>query len=80
VSEPLPHRTNSSPFDQLFAEGSAAVAAGAHGIQVAPPGDGRRWGVSALLHPDPEAAALLETLALRAATVAGDDHWLTGAA
>ncbi|MEY9933238.1 hypothetical protein ABH926_007891 [Catenulispora sp. GP43] len=80
MSETLPRRTLRATFDQLFADGEAALTAGSHGIQVAPPGDGRRWGVSALLRPDPEAAASLEALAREAAAVAGDGHWLTGAA
>lgn len=80
MSEPLPRRTERATFDQLFADGAAALAAGSHGVQVAPPGDGRRWGVSVVLRPDPEAAASLEALAHEAAAVAGDGHWLTGAA
>lgn len=80
MSKPLPRRTNCAAFDQLFTEGAAALADGSHGIQVAPTEGDRRWGVSALLRPDPEAAASLESLAREAAAVAGDGHWLTGAA
>jgi hypothetical protein len=36
--------------------------------------------VSALLRPNPEAAASLEVMARDAKAVAGDGHWLTGAA
>lgn len=80
MSEPLPRRTNRATFDQLFAEGAAALTAGSHGIQLVPTEGHRRWGVSAVLRPDSGAAALLETLACEAAAVAGDGHWLTGAA
>ena len=80
VIEPLLRRTERATFDQLFADGAAALIDGSHGTQVAPPGDGRRWGVSVVLRPDPEAAASLEALAHEAAAVAGDGHWLTGAA
>ena len=80
MSEPVPRRTNRATFDQLFTEGAAALADGSHGIQVVPAEGDRRWGVSALLRPDPGAAASLETLAREAAAVAGDGHWLTGAA
>lgn len=80
MSDPLPRRTNRAIFDHLFAEGAAAVAAGSHGRQEVPGEGGRRWGVSALLRPDPGAAASLEALAREAAAVAGDGHWLTGSA
>lgn len=80
MSKPLPRRTNRAAFDDLFTEGAAALADGSHGIQVVPTEGDRRWGVSALLRPDPRAAASLETLACEAAAVAGDGHWLTGAA
>jgi hypothetical protein len=53
---------------------------GSHGIEVSPAEGGRRWGVSVLLRPDRTAAASLEVLAREAAAVAGDGHWLTGAA
>ena len=73
----MPRRADQAIFDQLFAE---AVLSGEHGIEVAPADGGRRWGVSALLRPDAEAAVALEALARDAAAVAGDGHWLTGAA
>jgi hypothetical protein len=76
----MPRRTNRAVFDQLFAEGAAALTAGSHGIEVPPAEGGQRWGVSALLRPDAEAAASLEVLSREAAAVAGDGHWLTGAA
>lgn len=79
MREPLPRRTNRATFDQLFTEGAAALADGSHGIQVVPAEGDRRWGVSAVLRPDPGAAASLEALAREAAAVAGDGHWLTGA-
>jgi hypothetical protein len=79
ASEPLPRRTNRATFDQLFAEGAEALADGSHGIQAVPAEGDRRWGVSALLRPDPRAAAALEALTCEAAAVAGDGHWLTGA-
>jgi len=79
MSEPLPRRTNRATFDQLFAEGAAALAAGSHGIQTVSAEGGTRWGVSVVLRPDLRAAAALETLACEAAAVAGDGHWLTGA-
>src|SRR4051794_15783330 len=76
----MPHRTNHATFDQLFAEGAEAVLSGAHGIEVTPPDGGRRWGVSVLLRPEAEAALALAALAGEAAAMAGDGHWLTGAA
>lgn len=78
MSDPLPRRTNRATFDKLFAEGAAAVAAGSHGRQEAPREGNMRWGMSALLRPDPGAAAALEVLAREAAAVAGAGHWLTG--
>jgi hypothetical protein len=80
VSDLPPRRTHRATFDQLFAEGAAAVAAGSHGRQEVPGAGGTRWGVSALLRPDPEPAASLEVLTREAAAVAGDGHWLTGSA
>ncbi|MBS2546513.1 hypothetical protein KGQ19_06510 [Catenulispora sp. NL8] len=79
MTEPMPCRTDRAPFDRLFAEGAAAVADGSHRIEVPPGGGSRRWGVSALLRPDPGAEASLAELAREAAVVAGDGHWLTGA-
>lgn len=75
----IPRRDNHETFDQLFAEGAAAVLAGEHRIEVPPEGGGRRYGVSAVLRPDPGSAAALEVVAREAAAVAGDGHWLTGA-
>lgn len=80
MTKPLLRRTNGATFDQLFAEGAAALADGSHGIAVAPAAGSLRWGVSALLRPDPGAAASVAALACEAAAVAGDGHWLTGAA
>lgn len=80
LSEPKPPTTDRAPFDRLFAEGAAALADGSHGIQMVPSAGSVRWGVSALLRPDPEAAASVEALAREVAAVAGDGHWLTGAA
>lgn len=79
MSEPLLRRTNRATFDQLFAEGAAALTDGSHGTQVVPSEGDRRWGVSAVLRPDLGAAASVAALAREAAAVAGDGHWLTGA-
>ncbi|MBW8807025.1 MAG: hypothetical protein JF587_24705 [Catenulisporales bacterium] len=76
----MPRRINHATFDQLFAEGAEAVLSGEHGIEVPPADGGRRWGVSVLLRPEAEAALALEALARDAGAVAGDGHWLTGAA
>ncbi len=80
MSKPVTRRTDHTAFDRLFAEGAAALADGTHGIELVPADGGRRWGVSTVLRPDPRAAATLETLTAEAAAVAGDGHWLTGAA
>jgi hypothetical protein len=67
-------------FDDLFAEGRSAVSAGRHRIQTPPVEGGHRWGLSALLRPDPASAATLDRLAHEAAATAGGDQWVTGAA
>ena len=76
----LPRRDNRATFDRLFAEGAEAVLSGEHGIELPPEQGGRRYGVSAVLRPDPAAAAAIEVVAREAAAVAGPGHWLTGAA
>ncbi|NUR63616.1 MAG: hypothetical protein HOV87_33890 [Catenulispora sp.] len=77
---PVPRRDDYATFDQLFAKGASAVLGGEHGIEVPPEQGGRRYGVSAVLRPDPQAAAAIEAVARDAAAVAGAGHWLTGAA
>lgn len=67
-------------FGRLFAEGRAALLAGAHQVQFAPADGDPRWGVSAILRPDPDATAEIERVALEAASVVGPDHWLPGCA
>jgi hypothetical protein len=48
--------------------------------QTPPVEGGRRWGFSALLRPDAEAAAALDEVAREAAALAGRAQWVTGAA
>ncbi|GIE77428.1 hypothetical protein Aph02nite_33780 [Actinoplanes philippinensis] len=67
-------------FDRLFRDGSAAVSTGEHRVQSPPVEGGFRWGLSALLPPDPTAAATLDRVAHEAAAAAGGRHWITGAA
>lgn len=66
-------------FDRLFAEARRALLSGTHQLQSAPADGGHRWGISAVLRPDPEAASVVERVALTAAAVVGEHHWLAGA-
>jgi len=66
-------------FGRLFAEGRGALLGGTHQVQSAPEDGDPRWGVSAILRPDPDAARAVERAALEAAAIAGPGHWLPGA-
>ena len=78
---PPPRTTDHSAFDQLFAEGRSALSDGTHRRQ-RPPVDGSpRWGISALLRPDPASAAALDLITHQATAAAGGGtHWTSGAA
>ena len=80
MNEGTPRLVSRAAFDTVFAEGRAAVAAGAHRRQTPPAPGGARWGLSAVLRPDPAAASDLHLASLQAAAAAGGAHWLTGAA
>lgn len=71
---------NPSKFDQLFAEGREALLSGSHRTESAPVNGAARWGIGAVLRPDPGAAHAIEQKAMAVAGVAGDSHWLAGAA
>lgn len=66
-------------FDRLFAEGRQALLSGTYKLESAPAEGGRRWGIGVTLRPDPAAAQAIEQLAIAAAGVVGDNHWLAGA-
>ena len=57
-----------------------AVLTGTHQVERAPADGGLRWAAGAILRPDPAAAQAIEQVARAAATVAGANHWLAGAA
>lgn len=78
-SRPAPRTTQPGKFSRLFADGRQALLAGAHQVQSAPAEHGPRWGISAVLRPDPLAARAIEQAAVAAAAVAGDNHWMAGA-
>lgn len=73
-----PRLAGQETFDRLFAEGRAAVSAGAHRVQEPPIDGGFRWGLSALLRPDASSAEVLSKIAGEASDVAGGGHWVTG--
>ena len=75
-----PRLVSREAFDRLFVEGQPAVSAGEHRVQTPPVEGGFRWGLSALLRPDPSSAEHLDRVAREAADLAGGDHWVTGAA
>ena len=75
-----PRLAGQEAFDRLFAEGQAAVSAGAHRVQEPPIDGGFRWGLSALLRPDVSSAEVLSKVADEASNVAGGGHWVTGSA
>jgi hypothetical protein len=75
-----PRLVSREAFDRLFAEGRAAVSDGAYRVQAPPVEGGSRWGLSALLRPDPASARDLDRVAREAAEAAGGGQWITGAA
>jgi hypothetical protein len=79
-SRPVPGSTEPGKFGRLFAEARPALLAGTHQLQFAPADNGPRWGISAVLRPDPRAARAIEQIAVTAAGVVGDGHWIAGAA
>lgn len=66
-------------FDDLFAEGRRGLLNGTHKRQSPPSEGASRWGVGAVLRPDPAAADAVEKVAKAAAAFVGDSHWLAGA-
>ena len=79
-SRPVPGTTGPGKFDRLFAEARLALLTGTHQVQSAPADNGPRWGISAVLRPDPLAARAIEQIAMTAASVVGANHWMAGAA
>jgi hypothetical protein len=74
----LTRAARSAKFDQLFAAGRQALLSGTHLVESAPV-DGRpRWGIGAALRPDRRAAQAVEQVAVAAAAVVGEHHWLAG--
>jgi hypothetical protein len=71
--------TRPGKFDQLFAEGRAALLAGTHRVESVPVDGSPRWGIGAALRPDPAAARLIEQIAVSAAAMVGDHRWVAGA-
>jgi hypothetical protein len=67
-------------FDRLFAEGRQVLLSGTHQVQSVPVDNGPRWGISAVLRPDPLAAQAIEQVARAAAAVVGGSPWLAGSA
>jgi hypothetical protein len=72
---PTSHRI----FDQMFTEGRHALLSGTYQPGSVPADDGPRWGIGAALRPDAAAAQAIERVAVAAACVVGDNHWLAGA-
>jgi hypothetical protein len=65
-------------FDDLFSAGSDALLAGKQQSQTPPRDGGPRWGLSAVLRPDPVAAGRLEGIATAVRSIVGPAHWTTG--
>jgi len=76
---PAPRTTDQAAFDQLFTEGRKALLDGTHRCQERPVDGSPRWGMSALMRPDPSAADVLDQIAHLAAAAAGGAHWTSGA-
>ena len=72
---PTSHRI----FDQMFTEGRQALLGGTYKPESVPADGGPRWGIGAALRPDAAAAQAIERVAMAAACVVGDHHWLAGA-
>jgi hypothetical protein len=79
-SIPVPRTTDQAAFDQLFTDGRQALLDGTHRCQQSPVDGSPRWGISALLRPDPSATDALDQITHLAAAAAGGAHWTTGAA
>jgi hypothetical protein len=71
-------REFAATFERLSVQGSAAVLDGGHRRDV-PPGEGGRWGLSAVALPDEDTAVLLDRWAGDLQELAGPGHWPTGA-
>jgi hypothetical protein len=69
---------NSSKFDRLFAEGREALLSGSYRTESALADGVARWGIGAVLRPDPIAAQAIEQAAAAVAGIVGDNYWLAG--
>lgn len=67
---------NRSKFDRLFAEGREALLSGLYRMESAPVDGVARWGIGAVLRPDPIAAQAIEQVAV---AVAGVERAAVGA-
>lgn len=70
----------SARFSELFERGRDAFLSGEVPCQKPPLDGGGRWGITAVLRPDPSVARRMERATAEAMAVAGDSHWPTGAA
>lgn len=67
-------------FSELFERGREAFLSGEVPCQEPPLDGGGRWGITAVLRPDPSVAQRIERVTAEAMAVAGESHWPTGAA
>ena len=67
-------------FSRLHAEGQQALLNGTHRRESQPAEGSSRWGIGAVLRPDPAAAHVIGQAAIAAAAIIGEHHWLAGAA
>jgi hypothetical protein len=70
----------SARFVELFERGRDAFLSGEVPSQKPPLDGGGRWGITAVLRPDPTVARRMGRVTAEAMAVAGDSHWPTGAA
>lgn len=70
----------SARFSELFERGRDAFLSGEVPCQEPPLDGGGRWGITAVLRPDPSVARRMERITAEAMAVAGESHWPTGAA
>jgi hypothetical protein len=77
-SQPALGATRVARFERLHAQGRRAILAGTHQVERVPADGAPRWAVGAALLPDPRAALAIEQVALAAAAMVGENHWLAG--
>ncbi|MGZ4609441.1 MAG: hypothetical protein ACXV2H_04190 [Actinomycetes bacterium] len=70
----------SAPPETIHERGRAALLAGETQYDVPPGPHSPRWGISAILRPDPAAESQLADLATEASALAGPHQWQTGSA